>query len=69
MEWFELQAGPVLLEALNAGSIDFGRTGDSPPIFAQASGSSLLNAAVGNPKFKGSGILIKNDFWSRHSLI
>lgn len=61
VEWFEFQAGPALLEALNAGSIDFGRTGDSPPIFAQASGSSLLYAAVGNPKFKGSGILVKND--------
>jgi len=61
VEWFEFQAGPALLEALNAGSIDFGRTGDSPPIFAQASGSSLVYVAVGNPKSKGSGILVKND--------
>jgi sulfonate transport system substrate-binding protein len=61
VEWFEFQAGPPLLEALNAGSIDFGRTGDSPPIFAQASGSSLVYVAVGNPKSKGSGILVKQD--------
>ncbi|MEI4769962.1 sulfonate ABC transporter substrate-binding protein [Psychrobacillus sp. FJAT-51614] len=61
VEWFEFQAGPALLEALNAGSIDFGRTGDSPPIFAQSSGATLKYIAVGNPKFKGSGILVKND--------
>ena len=61
VEWFEFTAGPALLEALNAGSIDLGRTGDSPPIFAQASGSTLKYVAVGNPKFKGSGILVKKD--------
>lgn len=61
VQWHEFQAGPALLEALNAGSIDFGRTGDSPPIFAQASGSSLKYIAVGFSKFKGSGILVKND--------
>ncbi len=61
VEWHEFQAGPALLEALNAGSIDFGRTGDSPPVFAQASGSSLQYIAVGFSKFKGSGILVKDD--------
>lgn len=61
VEWHEFQAGPALLEALNAGSIDFGRTGDSPPIFAQASGSSLQYIAVGFSKFNGSGILVKDD--------
>lgn len=60
VEWHEFQAGPALLEALHAGSIDFGRTGDSPPIFAQASGSSLHYIAVGFSKFEGSGILVKD---------
>lgn len=61
VEWYEFQAGPALLEALNAGSIDFGRSGDSPPIFAQASGSTLQYVAAGKSKFEGSGILVKND--------
>ena len=61
VEWAEFQAGPALLEALNAGSIDFGRTGDSPPIFAQAAGSSLVYLAAGKSKYKGSGILVKKD--------
>ncbi|HEX2620536.1 MAG TPA: aliphatic sulfonate ABC transporter substrate-binding protein [Phototrophicaceae bacterium] len=38
-------AGPPLLEALNAGSIDFGGTGDTPPIFAQAAGTPLVYVA------------------------
>src|SRR6476469_4790271 len=35
ISWFEFNAGPQLLEALSVGSIDFGTTGDTPPIFAQ----------------------------------
>ena len=34
VEWKEFPAGPQTLEALNAGSIDFGYTGDTPVIFA-----------------------------------
>lgn len=41
VEWKEFQDGPSLLEALNAGSIDFGRTGNTPPIFSQAAGSQV----------------------------
>ena len=32
--WTEFTAGPVQLEALNVGSIDFGDVGEAPPIFA-----------------------------------
>src|SRR5271170_559009 len=38
VEWKEFPSGPPLLEALNAGAIDFGHTGEAPPIFAQAAG-------------------------------
>lgn len=38
VQWVEFQSGPPLLEALNAGGIDFGYTGDTPPVFAQAGG-------------------------------
>lgn len=61
VEWKEFQAGPALVEALNAGSIDFGRTGNSPPIFAQVSGAPFVTVAVGKSKFEGSGILVPND--------
>ena len=36
--WTLFSAGPPLLEAMNAGAIDFGLTGDAPPVFAQAAG-------------------------------
>lgn len=42
VSWHEFSFGPPLLEALNVGSIDFGYTGDAPPIFAQAARANLL---------------------------
>jgi sulfonate transport system substrate-binding protein len=50
--WTEFPAGPQLLEALNTGNIDFGTTGEAPPIFALAAGAPLVYAAstVGNPQ-------------------
>ena len=39
--WTEFPSGPPLLEALNVGAIDFGNTGEAPPIFAQAAGAPL----------------------------
>jgi sulfonate transport system substrate-binding protein len=46
VEWAEFPSGPPLLEALSADAIDFGATGDTPPIFAQSSGSNLAYAAA-----------------------
>ena len=42
VKWFEFPAGPQLLEALNAHSIDFGYTGSPPPVFAQAAGAGFV---------------------------
>jgi sulfonate transport system substrate-binding protein len=46
VEWREFQAGPPLLEAMAAGAIDLGGTGDAPPIFAQAAGAPIRYVAV-----------------------
>ena len=54
VDYVEFPAGPQLLEALSVGSIDLGATGESPPIFAQAAGSSLVYAA-NNPPSSDSG--------------
>lgn len=61
VEWNEFQAGPLLVEALNAESIDFGRTGNAPVIFAQAADAPFVYIAVGYSKYKGSGVLVPND--------
>jgi sulfonate transport system substrate-binding protein len=45
VEWTGFPAGPQLLEALNAGAIDFGHTGDAPPIMAQAAGVPFVYVA------------------------
>jgi sulfonate transport system substrate-binding protein len=47
-----------MLEAMNAGSIDFGPVGDTPPIFAQAANAKIVYVA-GQPTTNGQGILVK----------
>ena len=42
VRWVEFQFGPPILEAINTGNVDFGYTGDAPPIFAQAARANLL---------------------------
>lgn len=44
--WVEFSSGPPLVEALNAGAIDLGSTGDLPPIFAQAAGADFVYVAA-----------------------
>jgi sulfonate transport system substrate-binding protein len=59
VRWVEFVAGPPLLEAMNAGSIDIGQTGDTPPIFAQAAGAAIVYVA-GQPTTNGQGILVRS---------
>lgn len=61
IKWTEFPAGPQLLEALGAGSLDFGMTGDTPPVFAQAAGTDVVYAGVEPPKPKSSAILVPPD--------
>ncbi|MDO9359553.1 MAG: sulfonate ABC transporter substrate-binding protein [Polaromonas sp.] len=61
VQWAEFPAGPQLLEALSVGSLDFGLTGDSPPVFAQAAGKDLLYVGAEPPKPDSSAILVLND--------
>ncbi|RQP23607.1 aliphatic sulfonate ABC transporter substrate-binding protein [Piscinibacter terrae] len=61
VSWVEFPAGPQLLEALAVGSVDFGATGDSPPVFAQAAGKDLVYVGAEPPKPDASAILVKPD--------
>jgi sulfonate transport system substrate-binding protein len=60
VKWVEFTAGPQLLEALGAGSLDFGMTGDTPPIFAQAAGRDILYVGQEPPKPHSSAILVQH---------
>ncbi|MFE1602181.1 sulfonate ABC transporter substrate-binding protein [Methylobacterium sp. ID0610] len=59
--WAEFPSGPPLLEALNAGAIDFGSAGEAPPIFAQAASDALVYVANEPPAPKGEAILVPKD--------
>jgi len=61
VKWAEFAAGPQMLEALNAGAIDIGQTGEAPPIFAQAASDNLLYLANEPPAPKGEAILVPKD--------
>ncbi|HEX9469823.1 MAG TPA: sulfonate ABC transporter substrate-binding protein [Bradyrhizobium sp.] len=59
--WTEFPSGPPLLEALNVGAIDFGNTGEAPPIFAQAAGAPIQYVAHEPPAPQGEAILVPKD--------
>jgi sulfonate transport system substrate-binding protein len=61
VQWIEFPAGPQLLEALSVGGLEFGLTGDSPPVFAQAAGKDLLYVGAEPPKPDSSAVLVLGD--------
>lgn len=58
LRWTEFPAGPVQMEALNAGAIDFGDVGEAPPIFAQAAGAPLAYVAATLPRPRAEAVLL-----------
>lgn len=61
VKWTEFAAGPALLEAINVGALDFGNTGEAPPIFAQAAGAPIRYVAYEPPAPNGEAILVPKD--------
>lgn len=61
IKWIEFPSGPPMMEALNAGSLDIARTGDSPPIVAQAANAPFIYVGTSAPKSKSSALLVKKD--------
>jgi sulfonate transport system substrate-binding protein len=60
VKWIEFSSGPPMMEAMNAGSVDYGAVGDSPPVFAQAAGAAIVYAAA-QPITNGQGILVPHN--------
>jgi len=61
VSWIEFPAGPQLLEALSVGALEFGLTGDSPPVFAQAAGKDLYYVGAEPAKPESSAVLVLQD--------
>ena len=59
--WTEFPAALPLLEAMNAGSIDFGNTGAAPVIFSQAAGTDLIYAVSSASSPLSQGIIVPAD--------
>jgi sulfonate transport system substrate-binding protein len=58
IEWSSFTSGPPLLEALNAGAIDVGGVGDTPPVFAQANGANVRIVATSRSKKANDFLLV-----------
>jgi sulfonate transport system substrate-binding protein len=61
VSWIEFPAGPQLLEALSVGALEFGLTGDAPPVFAQAAGKDLYYVGAEPAKPESSAVLVLQD--------
>ncbi|MFC0396923.1 sulfonate ABC transporter substrate-binding protein [Paraburkholderia rhizosphaerae] len=61
VKWFEFPAGPQLLEALNANSIDFGATGAPPAVFAQAAGVRFVYVGTEPAGVTNEAVIVKSD--------
>jgi sulfonate transport system substrate-binding protein len=58
VEWTPFTMGTTLMEALNAGSIDFGHASDGNSVFAQATGKPIVYTAAESPYPKGVAIVV-----------
>lgn len=58
VQWLEFPGGPQLLEGLNAGAVDVGTVGETPPIFAQAAGVDFVYVGSEPPAPRGEAIVV-----------
>ncbi len=58
VKWVEFPSGPPLLEAMNTGNIDFGTTGESPPIFAQVANANLRYVGINQHSPESEAIIV-----------
>ncbi|WP_405151740.1 ABC transporter substrate-binding protein [Sphaerisporangium sp. NBC_01403] len=56
--WAQFPSGPPLLEAVNAGGVDLGAVGNTPPIFAAAAGSKVAVVAADRQNVAGAAIVV-----------
>ena len=56
--WTEFPAGPQMLDAMAAGTVDFGMVGDTPPVFAQAAGQDIVYVGAEPPRPDSTAILV-----------
>ncbi|GAB2851801.1 ABC transporter substrate-binding protein [Streptomyces deserti] len=61
IKWSTFTSGPPLLEAVDAGAVDIGGVGNTPPVFAAGADSKISVVAAWHGTSKGDTILVPND--------
>ncbi|MBE7209471.1 MAG: aliphatic sulfonate ABC transporter substrate-binding protein [Gluconacetobacter diazotrophicus] len=59
VSWAEFPAGPQMLQAMQAGALDLGITGDAPPIFAQAASDRVMYVGQEPKAPRGEAIIVR----------
>jgi sulfonate transport system substrate-binding protein len=62
--WHEFTSGPPLLEAMNSSTVDFGHSGQPPPVFAQSNGVPFVYVPTTESSPANSGC-----WWPRTRLL
>jgi sulfonate transport system substrate-binding protein len=58
IKWSTFTSGPPLLEAVNAGAVDVGGVGNTPPIFSAAAGGKIAIISAGRASAAGDAVLV-----------
>ncbi|MBO2452739.1 ABC transporter substrate-binding protein [Actinomadura barringtoniae] len=58
VNWAMFTSGPPILEAINAGAVDFGYVGNTPPIFSAAARSNIRIVGAFDISLAGQAILV-----------
>jgi sulfonate transport system substrate-binding protein len=58
IKWSTFTSGPPLLEAVNAGAVDVGGVGNTPPIFSAAAGGKIAIISAGRDSAAGDAVLV-----------
>jgi sulfonate transport system substrate-binding protein len=58
IKWSTFTSGPPLLEAVNAGAVDVGGVGNTPPIFSAAAGGKIAIISASRDSAAGDAVLV-----------
>lgn len=58
IEWSTFTSGPPLLEAANAGAVDIGAVGNTPPLFSAAANAKIAVVSAAQSSVTGDTILV-----------
>lgn len=61
ISWSLFTSGPPILEAVNAGAVDFGVVGNTPPVFSAAARSEIVIVGASESRLEGQAIVVPKD--------